>query len=287
MGPTDTWLAVVAGAAVIALVWALVWSVPAVLLRRNDLADVAWGPIYPTMAGLTGGVVVARDVDDVPRAGLVMLLSVVWAGRLAWHIGRRWISHEEEDRRYARWRERWGTRWILRSVLQVFVLQAAIALIVAQPLLIAASVHEGDSQLGVLDWIAAVVVLAGIVLEATADRQLARFVARRRAGEEDHRYLTSGVWSWSRHPNYAGDAITWIGFGLFGVAAALDTSAEWLVVPAIIGPVVMWAFLRYGSGVPLSERGRAGHPEWDAYVQRTSAFWPRPPRRDAAPGDTA
>lgn len=284
MGPGDTWLAVIAGAACIAIAWALVWSVPAILLRRNDLADVAWGPIFPTMALLVGGVVVAWDWTGMTRATVALTLAIAWATRLAWHIGRRWLSHEEEDRRYAQWRERWGGHWMVRSVLQVFLLQAAIALVVVQPLLIAAAVHEGDSTLGPLDYVAIALVLGGILLEATADRQLSQFLARRAAGAEESgtdspRYLTSGVWAWSRHPNYAGDAITWIGFGLFGVAGALDTSAEWLVIPAIIGPIVMWWFLRYGSGVPLAERGRAGNPEWDAYVERTSAFWPRPPRR--------
>lgn len=155
----------------------------------------------------------------------------------------------------------------------------SIALVVVQPLLIATSVHDGTSRLGILDYIAAMLVIVGIVLEATADRQLARFLARRSPGEEQARYLTTGVWAWSRHPNYAGDGITWIGFGLFGVAAALDTSAAWLVAPAVVGPIVMWWFLHHGSGVPLAERNRAGNPEWDAYVSRTSAFWPRPPRR--------
>ena len=279
MDAGETWFWAVVGGAVIALTWALVWSVPAILLRRNDLADVLWGPIFPTIALLAGGAVVGFDVDRVPRAGVVLLLAIVWASRLAWHIGRRWLSHDEEDRRYAGWREQWGDRWILRSILQVFVLQALIALVVVQPLLIAAVVHEGTSRLGVLDIIAIAVVIGGIVLEATADRQLADFLARRKAGTEERRYLTTGVWSWSRHPNYAGDAITWWGFGLFGIAAALDTSAGWLVVPAIVGPLVMTLFLRYGSGVPITERGRAGHPEWDAYVERTSAFFPRPPRR--------
>ncbi len=283
MGPGDTWLAVVAGAACIALAWALVWSVPAILMRRNDIADVAWGPIFPTIALLVGGVVVAGGFSTTERAAVVLVLAVGWATRLALHIGRRWLSHEDEDRRYAQWRERWGRGWVVRSVLQVFVLQAAIALVVVQPLLIAAAVHEGASTLGALDYLAIVLVLGGILLEATADWQLSRFLARRAAGEESPRYLTRGVWAWSRHPNYAGDAITWIGFGLFGVAGALDTSAEWLVIPAIIGPIVMWWFLRYGSGVPLAERGRAGNAEWDAYVDRTSAFWPRPPRPPRSP----
>jgi steroid 5-alpha reductase family enzyme len=279
MDPAATWLAALVGGAAWALGWALVWSVPAILLRRNDIADVAWGLTFPFLALMLGGAVVALDWASEPRATLVLVLVSAWALRLAWHIGRRWVAHDEEDRRYARWREQWGDRWIVRSVLQVFVLQALIALVVAQPVVIAVVVHEGESALGVLDAIATVLVVGGLWLESTADRQLRRFLRRRASGEEQRRYLTTGVWSWSRHPNYAGDAITWWGFGAFGIAGALDAGAPWLCVPAIVGPLVMTAFLRYGSGVPMSERGRAGHPEWDAYVERTSAFLPRPPRR--------
>jgi steroid 5-alpha reductase family enzyme len=126
------------------------------------------------------------------------------------------------------------------------------------------------------------VVLGGMLLEAVADAQLARFRRRRAAGTEQRRYLTSGTWAWSRHPNYAGDAIVWIGFGLLGIAAALDAGAPGLILPAILGPAVMVVLLRFGSGVPLAERERAGTPEWDEYAGRTSAFLPRPPRGTAS-----
>ncbi len=279
MGPYETWWWAVVGGAVLALVWALCWSVPALLLRRNDIADVAWGPTFPFLALLVGGAVVGFDTEAQPRAAIVLVLCIAWALRLAWHIGRRWASHEEEDRRYAKMREGWGERWRIRSVLQVFVLQAAIALVVCQPVIVAAAVHEGDTTLGLLDVVGLVLVLGGLALESTADRQLRRFLARRASGDEDRRYLTTGVWAWSRHPNYAGDAIVWWGFGAFGLANVVDMGAWWLAVPVLFGPLVMTWFLRFVSGVPMTERGRAGHPEWDAYVERTAIFLPRPPRR--------
>ncbi|MCW2924838.1 MAG: hypothetical protein JWM98_2242 [Thermoleophilia bacterium] len=280
--PVHTWLTVCAGAAAIAACWAAVWSVPALALRRNDIADVAWGLTYPVLALLTGGIVVAPDWHDYPRAGVATVLSLVWGVRLATHIGRRALAHDGEDKRYAALRRRMGRQWPWRSVLQVFVLQAVIALVVAQPLLIAAAVHEGRSRLGWLDALGIAVFVVGFLLEAIADRQLGRFMARKQAGEVEG-YLTTGVWSWSRHPNYAGDAILWWGLGLLGIAGALDADAPWLVVPAAVGPVVMTLFLRYGSGVPMTEKGRAGTPAWDAYVERTSPFLPRPPRRAGRP----
>ena len=280
-GPVDTWFAILGGALVVAIVWACIWSAPAIALRRNDIADVAWGLEFPLLALLVGGAVLAFDWQEVPRATLVLVLVTAWGLRLAVHIGVRVAGHAEEDRRYATWREGWGDAWRWRSVLQVFVLQGLIALVVAQPVLIAVAVHGAETTLGVLDLVAFVLVIAGIVLETTADRQLARFRRRREAGTEQRRYLTTGTWAWSRHPNYAGDALVWCGFALFGVAAALDAGAASLVIPALLGPAVMVWLLRFGSGVALAERGRGGKPEWDAYVARTSTFIPRPPRRES------
>lgn len=275
--PVGTWLYVLASAFVLALCWALLWSIPALRWRRNDIADVAWGLTFPVLAALTGGVVIVLDPFEVPRASLVLVLVTLWGMRLAVHIGRRAIHHAGEDRRYAAMRASWGRNWWWRSILQVFVLQALIATVVAQPVLIAVNVSDGNDALGWIDLVAAAVFVCGFALEATADRQLRRFVARKQAGEVEG-YLTTGVWSWSRHPNYAGDAILWWGFGLFGVATAVATDAPLLVIPALVGPLVMNAFLRWGSGVPLAERGRAGKPGWDEYAARTSAFFPRPPR---------
>lgn len=279
--PLDTWIAVTLGAVLVALAWAAVWCVPAVLNRRNDIADVAWGLLPTFLALVLGGATVAPDWEDLPRAALVLLLVTAWGVRLALHIGRRVASHDVEDKRYAAFRERFGDRWVLGSIGVIFVPQALLGVVIAQPVLIAVTIHRGDSQLTWIDALATLLVVGGTLLEAIADRQLRRFLARRADGSEQRRYLTSGVWSWSRHPNYAGDALTWVGFGVFGVAAAIDAGEPWLVLPAVVGPGVMACFLRFGSGVPMTERGRAGHPEWDAYVERTSAFLPRPPRSSA------
>jgi steroid 5-alpha reductase family enzyme len=278
----DTWVSINFGALALAVIWGLVWSVPALLLRRNDIADIGWGLLFLLLALVLGGAVVLFDPHAEPRAVLVLVLLAVWALRLSSHIARRVLAHDEEDKRYAAWRTRFGRRWVLGSIFAIFVPQALLGALIAQPVLIATDVHQGRAQLGFLDGLALVLVVAGALLEATADRQLRRFLARRAAGDEPRRYLTDGVWSWSRHPNYAGDAILWIGFGLFGIAGALDAHAPWLIVPAVIGPIVMWWFLRYGSGVPLTEKGRDGNAEWDAYVARTSVFFPRPPRRVAS-----
>jgi steroid 5-alpha reductase family enzyme len=277
-GPVDTWLSVLPGAIFIAIAWGLAWSAPAIAWKRNDVADVAWGGLFPMLALLVGGATVAFSDEPEVRALVALVLVFAWGLRLTLHIAHRFSIEREEDRRYARWREQWGEQWRWRSVAQVFVLQALIAFVVAQPVLIAVTVFGDPTRLGVLDLVAVCLVVGGMLLEAVADLQLARFRRRRAAGTEQRRYLTSGTWAWSRHPNYAGDAIAWVGFGLLGVAAALDAGAPVLILPALLGPAVMVWLLRFGSGVALAERDRAGTPEWDAYADRTSAFLPRPPR---------
>jgi steroid 5-alpha reductase family enzyme len=275
----DTWFTVNLGAMALAVVWGLVWSVGAVRNRRNDIIDVAWGLWFPLMVLLVGGAVMLPDPESVPRTVLVFALLVVWGCRLSFHIARRAMSHAQEDKRYAAWRRRFRGHETLGSILAICIPQPLLGVLIAQPVLIAAVVATDDGALWWLDLVALLVTLGGILLEASADRQLRRFLRRREDGRETGRYLTRGAWAWSRHPNYAGDAITWIGFGIFGISASIANDLAWMIVPSVVGPLVMWWFLRYGSGVPLTERDRAGNAEWDAYVDRTGAFWPRPPRQ--------
>ncbi len=284
MGTFDTWVWVNVGAMVLAVFWGLVWAVGGIRARRNDVVDVSWGMWIPLMALLVGGAVVFPAPTDVPRAAIVLSLVLLWGARLSWHVARRQLAHADaglgEDTRYATWRKRFGRHELLGSVLGVFVAQPLLAVVVAQPVLIAVAVATGrDVGLWWLDGLAFAVVVAGILIEGFAGLRLRQFLARRERGAEGGRYLTSGLWAWSRHPNYAGDAIVWIGLGLFGISAAIAGGQVWLLGPSIGGPLLMWLFLRYGTGVPVAERGRAGDAEWDAYVTRTSTFWLRPPRR--------
>ena len=139
-------------------------------------------------------------------------------------------------------------------------------LIVSAPLL--ASVRATDA-LGVLDYAGAVLVLVGIALEGVADRQLARFRADR---ANKGRVLDSGLWRYSRHPNYFGDAVLW--WGLYVVAAS--AAAYW----TIYAPLIMTFLLLKVSGVPLLEKGLTrSRPGYAEYARRTSAFVPWPPKK--------
>jgi steroid 5-alpha reductase family enzyme len=140
-----------------------------------------------------------------------------------------------------------------------------LAWLISLPLLVAAVSHTPWNG---LDAAGGTLMLAGLVFEAIADRQLAGFKSR---PENQGRVLDTGLWAWSRHPNYFGEACVWLGFGLIGVAAG----SLW----SLVAPVVMTGLLLKVSGVSLLERDIAGRrPAYRDYIARTSAFIPLPPR---------
>ena len=248
-------------AVLVAAVMVATW-VASLPLRNASIVDSVWGPGFALVA-LLGAV---AGGGDPGRRWLLALLVTVWGVRLSWHITRR-NAGKGEDPRYARWREEGGPRWPLRSLVTVFLLQGVILWVVSLPLPTGATAGFG---MGWIEAVGAVTWLAGFLFEAVADAQLARF----RADPANRgRVLDSGLWGWSRHPNYFGDALLWWGLWMVGGAA---TGAWWTVV----SPVLMTFLLRRVSGVTLTERGmEERRPGYREYVRRTSPFLPLPPRR--------
>jgi len=250
----------------VAVAMAVVWLV-AVAVHNVSIVDVVWGPAIWLVAAVALGL----GPGVLERRLLVFALVGVWAVRLAVHIGRR--NHGKgEDYRYAAWRVRYGPGYWWISLFQVFWLQGALLLVVTLPVQ-AAGAGETPASLGVLDWLGAAVWAVGFLLEALGDAQLDRFKAD--PANRD-KVMDRGLWRYTRHPNYFGDAVVWWGLGLVGLA----TPWGWW---ALVGPVVMTFLLVRVSGVAMLEKTiverRPGYAE---YVQRTSAFFPLPPKRPAS-----
>lgn len=201
-----------------------------------------------------------------PRPLLVATLVTLWGGRLAWHIG---VRHHGagEDPRYRAMRAGHGDAFWWRSLFLVFWLQALLIWIIALPVLAVAS---GPAALpGLWDAVGTTTFLIGFAFETVGDRQLRRFKAN--PANRD-RVLDSGLWRYTRHPNYFGDALLW--WGIYVIAAA--TPAGRLT---IVGPVLMTILLLRVSGVALLERSlRSSKPGYANYAARTSAFIPWFPR---------
>ncbi len=243
-------------AGVIAATMIALWLL-SLRLADSSIVDIFWGCGFVLVAWLA----FALGPGLLERKLLAAVLTTLWGGRLSVYLFLR--NHgRPEDPRYQAMRRKRGARWWLWSLPMVFGLQGLLILVVSLPL---QAVGASTLPLGPIDLLGATLVLGGIAFEATADAQLARFKAKTKG-----QLMTTGLWSWSRHPNYFGDFVVW--WGLFALAAA---SAPWTVV----GPLVMSGLLMRVSGVPLLEQAMRGRPGWVEYERRTSAFFPRPPKQ--------
>jgi steroid 5-alpha reductase family enzyme len=262
--------AALAGLATCAGLMTAVWIVS---LARQDasIVDRWWGMAFVLLAwcylGTAGG---WRPAPASAR--LLVVLVTIWGVRLSLHITRRNWGHGE-DYRYRAMRARRAASFWWSSLFVVFLLQGLLAWVIAMPLLAGAragaAVTSGWIVGGMVCW------AIGFCFEAIGDAQLARFKAD--AGNRG-RVMDRGLWRYTRHPNYFGDALLW--WGYFGFAAA--GGAWW----TIVGPALMTLLLLKVSGVALLERTLAEtKPAYRDYVHRTSAFVPLPPRGGSGGGD--
>jgi steroid 5-alpha reductase family enzyme len=202
-------------------------------------------------------------------------LVLIWAARLSFHIFRR-NRKRGEDFRYAAWRARWGRTFVLRSYLQIFMLQGFFLVLIAFPLILLGG--RPDTALSLLDAAGLGVWLVGFLFETIGDAQLARF---KRDPLHRGRIMTGGLWAYTRHPNYFGEALMW--WGIFLVSLAVP--GGW---PGLVGPLTITLLLRFVSGVPLLEKKYAGRADFAAYARQVNAFLPWfPGRRRPTPGRKA
>ena len=197
----------------------------------------------------------------MPRKQLMANLVTIWGLRLTIHIGFRNFG-KPEDFRYAKWREENGARWWWYSFFPVFLLQGFLMWIISIPLL-AAQTSGFPAILTPLDFIGEVLWTTGLLFEFFSDAQLRRFKAD---PANNSKLLTTGVWKYSRHPNYFGEAVLWWGFYIIALAAG-----TWWT---IFSPIIMTYLLMKVSGVVRLERTLKLKPGHEEYMNRTNAFFP-------------
>lgn len=241
----------------------VLWTV-SIRIKDASIIDVFWGPACALPAVLT----FLRIDGAEPRAGVLTGLVCLWAARLAWHLGKRNFGHGE-DIRYQKMREAQGSdaafaRW---SLPRVYWLQGAIAWFVSLPVQLG---QFGMDGFGLVAALGVIVFFIGLGFEAIGDWQLAQFKAD---PANKGKLMTRGLWAWTRHPNYFGDAMVWVGLTIIALESPLG-------VYTIGSPAMMAFFLVCVSGKAMTERLMAKkYPEYEAYQQRTSGFIPWPPRR--------
>jgi steroid 5-alpha reductase family enzyme len=256
-------LSIYIGGLIILLVLMTILWIASVILTNVSIVDLFWGLSFVIVGWFyftrtTGG-------NEV-RKSLLILLVTLWGLRLSLYIlWRNW--RHGEDFRYQAFRQKYGAHrywWI--SFFQTFMFQGFLVWIVSSSLL--GAQIQGDG-LNSLDYLGIGIWVIGIIFEAGSDIQLARFKVN---PANQGKLLKTGFWRYTRHPNYFGDAACWWGFGLMSIAAGS--------YPAALGAVVMTVLIIRVSGVALLEKSLSvSKPGYDAYVKRTSAFIPLPPKK--------
>ena len=233
-----------------------------------SVVDVTWG-LALSAAALVCAVVGPLVADPDPwRIWLLAALVAVSSGRLSWHILKRSRGHGEDPRYAKLLGGELNDGHFADAVRRVFVVQGVAVWLVSLPLQAAA---VADVRWTWLVWAGVVVWAVGVVFESVGDAQLAAY----KADPDRKPVMDRGLWRWTRHPNYFGDACVWWGIWLAGAVASGVPSA----MATLVAPFAMTYFLAYATGARLLEQTMMERPGYRAYAARTSMFVPWPPRR--------
>jgi len=234
------------------------------ILGRIDIVDAAWSLAF-VIATITSfalnshGLVVGANAQT-----LVSAMVGIWALRLTYHIVRRLRSHPE-DKRYVDLRKKWRGSMVLNSYVRIFVVQAVLATIIS---LVVIHINFAEPMpIGPWAFVGGLIWLVGFGFEAIGDWQLKQHLA-----QSPKTLMTTGLWQYTRHPNYFGESLQW--WGIFVIALGTNLGGI-----GIISPLTITYLLLFVSGVPLTEKAFEGRAGWSAYKKRTSMFIPRLPRR--------
>jgi steroid 5-alpha reductase family enzyme len=237
-----------------------VWFVISLLIKRNDIADIAWGLGFVT-------IVIFLFTTQAPAllSVFVYILTLIWGLRLAIHIGLR-SKGKPEDFRYKKWREEWGKYFVLRSYLQVYLLQGFFMWIISLPIILVSMAKNQPISPFIL--VGSIVWLIGFVFESIGDYQLMLFIKQRQNKSD---IMQTGLWKYTRHPNYFGEVLVW--WGIFIMVLPLEYGL-W----AIISPITISFLLLYVSGIPMLEAKYNHNQAFQEYKKRTSSFFPMLPK---------
>ena len=252
----------IGGAAILSFML-LLWVI-SLLIKNSSIVDIFWGFGFVASAWLY--FFISPD-GSLIRKIILLGLVTIWGLRLTLHIlVRNW--RKPEDFRYQKWRKESGNSWWIRSLFKVFLLQGVLMWIISAPLLAAQYFHTNVSLIW-LDYLAILVWMIGFYFETMGDAQLSHF---RSNPENKGKLLNTGVWHYTRHPNYFGDSAQWWAFYFLALAAG----GWW----SIFSPILMTLFLIKVSGVALLEKTLAdSKPGYREYMAKTSSFIPWFPKR--------
>lgn len=232
------------------------------LIKNNSIVDMGWGIGFVLVAWF---VFLRSETQPLPQILMTLFVSV-WGLRLFYHILKRNLG-KPEDFRYATWRKEWGKYIIPRAFLQVYMLQGVFMFLVSLSVILFPSVVT-QVNLPVMI-VGACIWILGFFFEAVGDYQLKVFLAN---PENRGTLMRTGLWQFTRHPNYFGEATMW--WGIFLIALSGGTSLF-----AIISPITITCLLLFVSGIPLLEKSMKTKPGFEEYARKTSIFIPWFPKK--------
>jgi steroid 5-alpha reductase family enzyme len=232
-----------------------------IIIKRNDIADIAWG----TGIFLVALVSYLNSSASVV-ATILVVLAGLWGIRLTLRILLRNIK-KSEDYRYKAWRDSWGKWFYLRSFFQVYLLQGTLMVVVGYSF-VHFTAYGADLSVSFWTILGVLVWLIGYFFEVVGDYQLDKFIKN---PENKGQIMNSGLWRYSRHPNYFGEVTMWWGIWLIVAPVSLSYLA-------LISPLTITFLILMVSGVPMLEKKFAGDPAFEQYKKETSVFFPLPPK---------
>lgn len=242
--------------------------------KDNSIIDIAYGIGFI----IVGLILMEKSFDPNPislYSIIILTLIAIWGTRLASRIYRK-NKGKPEDFRYTAWRNDWMRKgqvyFLARSYLQIFILQGIIISIVLLPFTLSLSARETGTHTLLLFGL--VVWVIGFCFEAIGDKQLDAFIKSKNIHKG--RIMKTGLWKYTRHPNYFGESTMWFGLSFIALASGASYAA-------LLSPFLITYLLLFVSGIPMLEKkwedDKDVLPEWEEYKQKTSAFIPLFPKK--------
>lgn len=236
--------------------------------KNNGFADVFYGGGFLLIALISYAYSWYSTLSFI-----VLLFTALWAIRLIVRIYLR-NKNKEEDYRYKKWREEWGKNVLIRSYLQIYISQGIVIYIISLPIILLALYSAfGYFYIllifGVLGWI------IGFLFEFIGDLQLDRFIKN---PENKGKLLTTGLWKYTRHPNYFGESLVWWSVAVFTLGGIYNNLGIISLVVFVSPILITYTLLKY-SGIPMLEKKSKEKPGWEEYSKKTNAFIPWFPKK--------
>ena len=234
-----------------------IFFVVSLILKRNDVADSAWGVGFIVIAIFN--LIISGDFQRTKF--ILTFLIFLWGLRLTIYLTiRNW--GKTEDFRYKEWRKRWGKSVILKSYLKVFLLQGLLMFLISLP---ATLYNRFDGGVSFYGFVGLLIWVVGFYFETVGDLEMFFF---KKDPENKGKILRSGLWKYTRHPNYFGEVTMWWGIWILTIG-----STYWYL--GLIGPLTITYLILKVSGIPLLEKKYDGNKEFEKYKKETPSFFPK------------